>query len=125
MANEITASISFAVSKGGGTIATGSLSSTTTMSGTYMGGGIMQSIGTSNEAMDIPADVTGDVNIAIKNLDSTNFVGIYRDSGATPSQLMSKVKPGTAIYLTGVSHSALYAMADTAAVNIQFWVSQA
>ena len=124
MANEITTSFSFAASKGGASIATGTLSKTSDMSGTDMGT-VTQSIGTSNEALDIPADVSGDVKICIKNLDATNFVGIYRDSGATPSQLLSKLYPGESCFLSRVSHSALYGMSDTAAVQIQLWVTEA
>ena len=123
--SNIAVSISHAVSKGGASIASGTLSGTFAMTGDFMAGGVMQSIGTSNEAMDIPADVTGDIDITIKNLDSTNFVSIYRDSGASPTQLVSKLKAGRACHFTSVSHSALYAKADTADVKIQFWTNQA
>lgn len=124
MADEIRTSISFQVSKGGASIATGTLSDTIDMSGTDMGT-VTQSIGTSNEALDIPVDVTGDVHICIKNLDATNYVGIYRDSGATPSQLLSKLNPGESCFLSRVSHSAIYGMANAAAVQIQLWVTEA
>jgi hypothetical protein len=123
--SNISVSISHAVSKGGASIATGTLAGSFAMTGDFMGGGVMQSIGTTNEVMDIPADVTGDIDITITNLDSTNFVGIYRDSGGTPTQLISKLKAGRSCHLANVSASALYAKADTADVKIQFWANQA
>ena len=122
MANEITTSISFAASKGGGSIATGALSSTLTMTGTFMGGGVMQEIGTSNEVMDIPADVTGDIRIAIKNLSSSNYVEIFKDNA--DSHRLSKLLAGESCLLVGVAAANLYAKANTAAVNIQFWTCQ-
>jgi hypothetical protein len=122
--SNISVSISHAVSKGGASIATGTLAGSFAMTGDFMGGGVMQSIGTANEVMDIPADVTGNVDITIKNLDSTNFVNIYRDSGASPTQLISSIKAGRTVHLEGVDSTALYAKADTAAVKIQFWVNQ-
>lgn len=122
MANETTVTISLASSKGGASIATGSLSKTADMSGTFMAGGVMQAIGTSNEAMGIPSDVTGDVRIAIKNLDATNYVEIFKDSGN--SHRLGKLLAGEATLLIGVAAADLYARANTAAVNIQFWVTQ-
>ena len=122
MADEIRTSISFQVSKGGASIATGTLSDTIDMSGTDMGT-VTQSIGTSNEALDIPVDVTGDVNLCVKNLDATNYVEIFKDSGN--SHLLSKLLPGEACLLMRVpSSTSLYGRANTAAVQIQLWVTE-
>lgn len=122
MADEIRTSISFQVSKGGAAIATGTLSDTIDMTGTDMGT-VTQAIGTSNEALDIPVDVTGDVHLCVKNLDATNYVEIFKDSGN--SHLLSKLQPGEACLLMGVpSSTSLYGRANTAAVQVQLWVTE-
>lgn len=122
MADEIRTSISVSVAKGGASIATGTLSDTADMSGVDMGT-VTQSIGTTNEALDIPADVTGDVVLCIKNLDATNYVEIFKDSGN--SHLLSKLNPGESCLLMRVpSSSSLYGRANTAAVQVQLWVTE-
>lgn len=124
MANETTYSISFAASKGGASISTGTLSDTIDMSGTDMETGT-QSVGTSNEALAYNAtDITGDVHLVVKNLDSTNYVEIFKDSGN--SHLLSKLNAGEACSLRRIpSASSLYARANTAAVLIQYWICEA
>jgi len=122
MANEITYAVSIQVSKGGASISSGSISDTIDMTGVDMGT-VTQSIGTSNEALDIPADVSGDVHLVVKNLDSTNYVEIFSDNAS--NHLMSKLNAGEACSLRNVgSSSALYARANTAACQIQFWICE-
>lgn len=122
MANEFTRSAAFSVSKGGAAISTGTLSKTSDMAGTYMGT-TTQSVGTSNEALSFnTTDITGDVHITIKNLDSANYVEIFKDSGN--SHLLSKLAAGEFCQLAGVPSATLYGRANTAAVSIQFWISQ-
>ena len=82
----------------------------------------MQEIGVSNEVMDIPVDVTGDIRIAIKNLSSANYVEIFKDSGN--SHRLSKLLAGESCLLVGVAAADLYARANTAVVNVQFWTCQ-
>jgi hypothetical protein len=123
MADEIRFSLSLQASKGGAAIATGTLSDSADMSGVDMGT-VTQSIGTSNEALDIPADVSGDVTMVVKNLDATNYVEIFKDSGN--SHLLSKLLPGEACFLNRVpSTTSLYGRSNTAAVQIQLWVTEA
>lgn len=123
MANEITVSVSMTVSKGGIAISTGSLSKTSDMTGTYCATE-SQLIGTSNEALSFnTTDITGDVNLGIKNMDATNYVEIFKDSGNT--HLLSKLKAGQSCMLMNVPAATLYARANTAAVSIQFWIGQA
>lgn len=123
MANEITMSASMTVSKGGVAISTGSLSKTLDMTGTYAATE-SQSIGTSNEALSFnTTDITGDVNLVVKNMDSTNYVEIFKDSGN--SHLLSKLKAGQSCLLANVPSSTLYGRANTAAVIVQFWIGQA
>lgn len=120
MANEITYAVSFAASKGGAEIRT-TLTDTIDMAGVDMGS-VTQAIGTSNEALDVPADVSGAVHLVVKNLDATNYVEIFSDSGN--SNLLSKLRAGESCSLRAVSASALYARANTASVQIQFWICE-
>lgn len=132
MANEITYAVSMSVSSGGAAINSGTLSDTIDMLGVDMGT-VTQSIGTSNEALDVPADVgvgndslgspvTGAVHLIVKNLDATNYVEIFKDSGN--SHLLSKLKPGESCSFRRIPYNALYARANTAAVQIQFWICE-
>ena len=123
MANEITTVVSFSASKGGAAINSGSISDTIDMSGVDMGT-VTQEIGTSNEALDVPADVSGDVHLVVKNLDATNYVEIFKDSGN--AHLLSKLYAGEACSLRRIpSTTSLYGRANTAAVQIQFWICEA
>lgn len=121
MANEITYAVSFSASKGGAAINSGTLSDTIDMTGVDMGT-VTQAIGTSNEALDVPVDVTGDVHLLVKNLDATNYVEIFKDNGN--SHLLSKLLAGEACSLRAVPSASLYARANTAAVQIQFWICE-
>lgn len=120
MANEITYSVSFAASKGGAEIRT-TLTDTINMTGTDMGS-VTQSIGTTNEALDVPVDVTGDVHLLVKNLDSTNYVEIFKDNAN--AHLLSKLNAGESCSLRNVPSGSLYGRANTAATQIQFWICE-
>lgn len=122
MANEITITTSMSVSKGGATINTSSQSKTLDMSGADMAT-FTQVIGTSNEAIGFPSDISGDVHIVVKNLDATNYVEIFKDSGNT--HLLSKLNAGEFCHLTRVpSTTSLYARANTASVSVQVWITE-
>jgi hypothetical protein len=122
MANEITYAVSIAASKGGASISSGTLSDTIDMAGTDMGT-VTQAIGTSNEALDTPDDVTGAGHVVIKNLDATNYVEIFSDNGN--ANLMSKLGPGEACSFRSVTTTSLYGRANTAACQIQLWMCEA
>lgn len=111
-----------AVSKGGATISTGTQSKTIDMSGADMAA-FTQVIGTSNEAIGFPGDISGDVHVVIKNLDATNYVEIFKDSGNT--DVLSKLNAGEFCHLTRVpSTTSLYARANTASVSVQVWICE-
>lgn len=76
---------------------------------------ITQEIGTTEEALDIPADIGTLGYVLIINLDSTNFVEI----GLTGSYTI-KLKAGEFCLFRADSNS-LYGKADTAAVDIQMY----
>lgn len=122
MANEITRVVSIIVSKGGASISSGTISQTIDMTGVDMAT-ITQAVGTTNEALGVPADVSGDVDVVVKNLDSANYVEIFKDSGN--AHLLSKLFAGQACSLTNVPAASLYARANTAACQIQFWINEA
>lgn len=130
MADEIRLSASLQVAKGGAAIATGSLATTVDMVGTDVGT-VTQDIGTSNEALDIPADVTGDAILVVKNLSpepelpdlpGSRYVEIFKDSGN--SHLMSKLWPGDLVVLGRVPHNALFGRSTGATQKIQLWVTE-
>ena len=85
-------------------------------------GTVTQSIGTTNENLDVPADVSGDVHLVVKNLDSANYVEIFKDSGN--SHLLSKLNPGESCSLRNVPAASLHGRANTAACQIQFWICE-
>jgi hypothetical protein len=120
MANEISQRIALSVTKNG---ATASFSANTriTMAGDdYMTG--TQNIGTTAEVIAL-GDITGAPSqIAIKNLDATNFVEIGGDSGLTVFKL--KIRPGHS-QLFEPSAATIYAKADTAACRIQILAIEA
>jgi hypothetical protein len=120
MADEIRASVSLQVSKGGAAIATGTLSGTFTMAGTYMGT-LTQAISTI-EAMDLPADVSGDAHVVIKNMHGSAVVTISKDGSGT--HVLSKLNPGEFCLLTRVPSGSLYAASTVTDTLIQTWVNQ-
>jgi len=127
MADEIRTSISFQVSKGGAAIATGTLSSTMDMTGTDCGA-ITQDIGTSNEAIDVPADVSGDCHFTVVNLTAepttpgTEYVEIFKDSGS--SHLLGKLWSGESMTTRRIPSGSLFGRSTGATQKIQFWISE-
>ena len=122
MSAEINASVSLSVSKGGASIATGTLSKTIDMTGSDMAT-FTQVIGTSNEAVAFPSDISGDVFLVCKNLDSTNYVELFSDSGN--ANLLSKMNPGEPCLLARVpSTGKLFSRANTASLTVQFWIDE-
>jgi len=113
MANEITQNITLQVTKNGAT-ASFPASKRVTMTGDDFTNQT-QVIGTSAELVDF-GDITGAPgNLAIKNLDATNYVEIGGDSGLTVFKL--KINAGESCLITPTS-ATLYAKANTADVRI-------
>lgn len=116
MANEISIRITASQTSGGSTISIDNSDTISLGSGQVGKFSNTQNVGTSTEAILVPAD--DDISyIVIKNLDPTNFVLI---DFATPAALM-KLKPGEAMAIRPADSSApvMYALADTAAVDIE------
>jgi hypothetical protein len=111
MANEISVSISCAISSAGQTVQ-GSGSYLATLGGIgFMGN--EQTIGTAAEQLLI-GDVTPAV-VYIKNLDDTNFVEV--DSANTMDSFPQKLHPGQSIILLPQTGT-IYLQADTAPCKI-------
>ena len=128
MANEFSMIVSLTAASGGASIASGSLSKTSSAAAlpVYMQS-VTQSIGfAAVERLSYNTDdivTVAPVYIAIKNLDATNYVTIYKEIGGT--NVLSILKAGQSCLLVGVPANALYAQANTAAVAIQFWMTMA
>lgn len=121
MANEITATQTLSASKSGVTV-TGSVTSTIDLSGVGIYSSIV-SIGTSDEALSFPGDLTteGITWIWIKNLDATNFVELSLATGGSfDASRFAKISPGQAmLWKVWTGNPTIYAQADTAECNIQ------
>lgn len=121
MADEIRTTVSLSASKGGASINSGSITDSPDMTGVDMGTAT-QNVGTANEDLDIHEDIASPVHIVVKNLDEANYVEIFKDSG--DAHLLSKLFPGQACLLMNVPVP-IYAKANTAPVQVQFWVTEA
>jgi hypothetical protein len=125
MAAEIRTSISLQVAKGGAAIATGTLSGTIDMSGADMATftQVVSTAANDIEALDVPADVTGDVFLVIKHNGASGTLTISKDSGG--SHVLSKIGFGEPpCLLTRVPSGSLYVASSTAATPIQAWISE-
>ena len=114
MANEITQTVNLSFTKGGATnyFAT---TSRIDMTGTGFNGST-QEIGTTAELLDLSGVTGSPGQLAIKNLDATNFVEIGGDSGLTVFKI--KLRPGKSMLIEPTSGT-IYAKANTAACLIQ------
>lgn len=123
MANEITAVCSLSASKGGASINTvgssGSATKQFDMTGADMASGTMN-VGTTDEALPIPADIATCKMLFIKNLDATNYVEF---SYATGGSFVARVRidPGASVMFRPTS-TTCYVQANTAACDI-FWAA--
>lgn len=120
MANELTISGSMSFSKGGVTTSKSYTGKTVTVSGTKYTK-IVQTIGTSEEALDL-GDVGTPGYCIIENLDATNFVSIRR---ATGEGNFLKILGGKAVGPLMLAATAPYAIADTANVAIELTLVEA
>ena len=78
-----------------------------------------QNIGTSHELIGGLADMTNEGIAVVRNLDDTNFVEVGLDVSASFYPLV-KILPGEAYVMRLSPGVAVYAQADTAAVNLLF-----
>ena len=113
MANEINLTLSLAATKNGTTLQH-NLSGVFTMTGDDMIANT-QLVGTSNEAI-VLGDVTIGGFVAFKNLDSTNYVELFTDSGN--AQPFAKLLAGEPMILKSHPSATYYARANTAAVRL-------
>lgn len=92
-----------------------------TIDQTSAAGGVpgYQNIGTTHEQIGGLADMTNEGIAVIRNLDDTNFVEVGVDVAAAFYPLV-KVLPGEAYVMRLAPGVAVYAKADTAAVNLLF-----
>lgn len=113
MANEISASASLTIAKGGVTLAHSS-TATHDMSGNEMIHRT-QVVGTSAEQVTF-GDITGAPGmLKVTNQDATNYVELALDSGMTNT--FAKIRPG-GVALFQPASATLYARANTAACRI-------
>jgi len=113
MANEIIQNVTVQVSKNGAS-ATFISNKRLDMTGNDFANQT-QLIGTTAETIDLGDLSAAPGNLAIKNLDATNFVEIGGDSGLTVFKI--KIRPGESNLISPTS-ATLYAKADTASVRI-------
>lgn len=119
MANELTLNTSLALNKGGATPSVaGTRNAQYTVAGfRYVRG--LQSVGTSEEALGI-GELASLGYAWFKNLDGTNFVTIKTGTGGVN---MVKIKAGeTAVFRFGSGVTAPFAIADTAAVKLDYMI---
>lgn len=129
MPNEIQMITKFYSAKGGAFLGSEQNSITIDMAGTHMASGTQEiPFGANNaELLDVPGDVTGIRWVWIKNLESIpgNFVQVGSASGAGfAATVQHRIPAGTAIQFCQESAVAIYLLADTAAVNVQWKVCQ-
>lgn len=126
MADEIQISARLYAAKGGAYLGSETTTATLDMAGTHMASGT-QAIGTgSDEALDIPADVTGNRWLLVKSLEAEggNYIELGTATGGSfTGSVFGRVPGGGAVllYVTGT----IYAKANTASVNIDWKVCQA
>lgn len=120
-ANEITATAGLTGTKNGLTV-NQNTSHTFTLTGSQMSSGV-QTIGTSNEQIVFGVDLIaeGISYMALKNLDSTNYVDIFLDNA--DAEHMARIKAGGVAIIpvydqTPTGGPDYYAKANTAACNL-------
>lgn len=97
-----------------------SRSATQTVASNIYASGV-QNIGTSHEAIDL-ATVASDGGAAyFFNRDDTNFVEIGREI-STVFEKFTTIGPGEFAYLPGVSDKDIFAKADTAAIDLEYFI---
>jgi hypothetical protein len=120
MANTVT--FSGVVNWANGTTAGGSISASSSNSVTQSGSTAavnVQAIGTTTEALVVAADSVMPGYLFLKNLDATNFVNIDLNTPVVAgSTAFCKLRAGEWAFIP-TSRTTIYALADTATVNLQ------
>lgn len=121
MADELTLNIGFDYSKSGTSISERVTNLAVDVSGTKITH-TRQAITTSEVALDLGGLSTGGYLLAI-NRDATNYVSIRPGTGATN---VVRILPGeVALFRIDSAASAPYAIANTATVELEFWLLSA
>lgn len=116
MANEISAAVALVVAKNGASVSR-SISKQYDMAGDDLGHGT-QLIGTSDEQLVLPSDITTGKLLLIENLDATNYVEL---SYATGGSFVARIRidaDGFAFFRP--TSLTIYLQANTAACRIQW-----
>lgn len=113
MANETSYSVTLSASKGGASVSL-SNNETLDMTGTEMAS-LVQNFSTTGAAITMGGVDQAEV-LGIKNMDPTNSLTIGLTNGNPPTNVISVIKPGGAVLLTGVS-TTLYAASSAATVD--------
>ena len=83
----------------------------------------VQSIGTTEEVVQAIADIATEGFVIARNLDTTNYIELgYADVSATGDARAIKMKAGEPCMFRIGTDSALYALADTAACRLEYWI---
>lgn len=121
MANEITVSFSLAGSKGSTALSLALASVTFNMSGSHMVQ-LRQTIGTSEEAINMGVDITIPGWFAAINRDATNFVEIRAATGVAD---LVRMDPGEGcLFRLAADATAPFAIADTADCELEIILIQ-
>jgi len=115
MANEVTVTATLTVDNGNVQMDK-SITKSVTMTGNVVQNGV-QEIGTSDEQLTVVADVGTYGYILLRNLDSTNYIEV----GAITAQYTAKLSAGE-IALFRPAANAIYAKANTAACDLEYWL---
>lgn len=122
MADEITIQTKLYAAKGGAFLPSVTRSVTLDMTGADMASWT-QVIGTgSDEALDIPPDITGDIHVEIFSLEAEggNYVTLSNATGGSfAGGTFGKLVAGTSALFIIPSGTTIYAQANTASVSIQ------
>lgn len=117
MANEISITVGMACTKDELVIKESTTTVRRDMAGTHAAS-IVQDIGTTYEALDIPAELATLGYCYLKNVDATNYIEIGRDVGAAFYGVI-RLKPGD-IALVRFSAATMYGRANTATAKLRF-----
>jgi len=83
----------------------------------------VQSIGTSEEVVQAIADIATEGFFIGRNLDTTNFITLgYADVSVGDDARPIKMKAGEPCLFRIAADSALYALADTGACRLEYWI---
>lgn len=122
MANEISISASLSVNKGGASLSR-AIAKSFDMGGDDLGQGT-QLIGTSDEQLVLPADISTAKVLVLENLDATNYVELsYGTGGSFVAEIRLDANGGFAVFRP--TSMTIYLKANTAACRVKWDVVEA